>query len=67
MTLTINGKQMDIPNTVTNVQHLLSHFDLEQKSTVVELNNEIIEKSAHAEQALANGDRVEIVHFIGGG
>ncbi|GGE33248.1 sulfur carrier protein ThiS [Pullulanibacillus camelliae] len=67
MTLTINGRQMEVPNTVTHVKSLLSHLNLENKITVVELNNEIIEKAAHAEQALTDGDRVEIVHFIGGG
>ncbi|GGH77755.1 sulfur carrier protein [Pullulanibacillus pueri] len=67
MTLMINGKTIDVPNSVQTVAQLLAHLKLEKKITVVELNQTIIDKSSQAETALTHGDRVEIVHFIGGG
>ncbi|MBM7573597.1 sulfur carrier protein ThiS [Aquibacillus albus] len=67
MTLTINGNAMDVPETVSSVSDLITHLELGSKRLVVEVNQEIIDKSMHAEQQLTNGDRVEIVHFVGGG
>ena len=67
MKLTINGRLLTLPETISKVTDLLSHLGLEQKVTVVEVNHEIIEKGKQAEQKLTDGDRVEIVHFVGGG
>lgn len=67
MKLTINGRLLTLPETISKVTDLLSHLGLEQKVTVVEVNQEIIEKGKQAEQKLTDGDRVEIVHFVGGG
>ncbi|WEG13330.1 sulfur carrier protein ThiS [Pullulanibacillus sp. KACC 23026] len=67
MKLTINGRLLALPETVSKVSDLLSHLGLENKVTVVEVNHEIIEKGKQAEQNLTDGDRVEIVHFVGGG
>ena len=67
MTLTINGKTLTVPDAIFKVSDLLTHLGLDKKVTIVEVNHEIIDKSMHAEQKLTNGDRVEIVHFVGGG
>lgn len=66
--LTINGTELEVPQAVTTVRELLTHLELDRKVVIVELNRNILEKkSAHAEALLSNGDRVEIVHFVGGG
>ncbi|WP_421385057.1 sulfur carrier protein ThiS [Bacillus salacetis] len=67
MKLIINSDEVQVDETVATVEDLLSHFQLDQKVAIVELNKEILEKSKHAEARLANGDVVEIVHFVGGG
>ncbi|MCB1253253.1 MAG: sulfur carrier protein ThiS [Austwickia sp.] len=49
---------------------LLSYVETEGyrfDRVAVEINGDIVPKQAYAERALADGDRVEIVHFMGGG
>ncbi|RBP90121.1 sulfur carrier protein [Cytobacillus firmus] len=67
MNVVINGDAMVLPETVNSVSRLLEHFNLEQKVVIVELNQHILDKSMHAETILTDGDRIEIVHFVGGG
>jgi sulfur carrier protein len=67
MNLRINGETVQVPDEVSTVADLLRHFRLEGKVVIVELNGNILEKSAHAENRLSDGDRIEIVHFVGGG
>lgn len=67
MNLVINGDAMVLPETVNSVSGLLEHFHLEKKVVIVELNQRILDKSTHAQTILTDGDRIEIVHFVGGG
>ncbi|MBG9549009.1 sulfur carrier protein ThiS [Cytobacillus firmus] len=67
MNVFINGDAMVLPETINSVSLLLEHFNLEQKVVIVELNQHILDKSMHAETMLTDGDRIEIVHFVGGG
>jgi thiazole synthase len=66
MRLTINGEERTF-ETSLNVNDLLGQIGLDARKVAVERNLEIVPKSAYAEMALADGDRLEIVHFIGGG
>jgi sulfur carrier protein len=65
--LIINGEKILIPADESTVTGLLQHFDLHQKVVIVELNDEILAKESLSETLLSNGDKVEIVHFVGGG
>ncbi|AEH49079.1 sulfur carrier protein ThiS [Parageobacillus thermoglucosidasius] len=67
MRLIINGESIQIPNEVKTVSDLLAHFQLNKKIAVVEVNLTIIPKQQYETTALCNGDKVEIVHFVGGG
>ncbi|MGD6834102.1 sulfur carrier protein ThiS [Sutcliffiella halmapala] len=67
MKIRINGDHVEIPNEVTNVAELLSHFQLDQKVVIVEKNKEILQKELHAAETVAEGDQLELVHFVGGG
>jgi sulfur carrier protein len=67
MNLWINGEKVDVPKPVETVTNLLAYYSLQEKIVIVELNHEILEKSAHAQTRLSDGDRIEIVHFVGGG
>jgi sulfur carrier protein len=67
MKVVINGEGIQLPDTVITVSLLLKHFELEQKVVIVELNQTILDKSMHAETVLSDGDRIEVVHFVGGG
>jgi len=65
--LTINGEEhYDLPDSLT-VAQLLTHLKLPEKKIAVECNREIVPKSTFGTAALSDGDRLEIIHFIGGG
>ncbi|MDR9853198.1 sulfur carrier protein ThiS [Paenibacillus sp. VCA1] len=67
MDLIINGNNVQVPESVTTVARLLTHFDLDRQVVVVEINGNILEKNEHKDTDVRNGDRVELVHFVGGG
>ena len=64
--ITLNGETHKLEEATT-VAALLEHLGMVGKRLAVELNNEILPRSAHANTVLAEGDVVEIVHAIGGG
>ncbi len=66
MRLVINGEERQIDDVVT-VLDLLQQFRIDQKILVVEVNREIIDKARYTATALQEHDRIEIVHFVGGG
>jgi sulfur carrier protein len=67
MKLIINGESIHVPEQVKTVSDLLVHFQLHNKLAVVEVNLTIIEKSQYDTTTLCDGDKIEIVHFVGGG
>ncbi|RXT05684.1 sulfur carrier protein ThiS [Ammoniphilus sp. CFH 90114] len=67
MKLHINGEEIQVPDAVSYVTDLIQHFGLENKVLIIELNTNILQKEEHARTQLSDGDRVEIVHFVGGG
>ena len=67
MILTVNGDLIEVPNSVKTIAGLLQHFELHQKVVIVEKNAEILEKSEHAETSISYKDKIELVHFVGGG
>jgi thiazole synthase len=66
MRLTINGEMRDMTGAAT-VAELLSSLELDARKIAIELNREIVPRSAYAATGLNDGDKIEIVHFIGGG
>ncbi|HEX9701826.1 MAG TPA: sulfur carrier protein ThiS [Rhodospirillales bacterium] len=66
MQLTINGEPRKFEPPLT-VEQLLAKIGLDPRKVAVERNLEIVPKSSYAGQPLTDGDRLEIVHFIGGG
>ena len=66
MNLFLNGEPANAPDSVT-VATFLDRLGLPQKGVAVERNREIVPKSAYAVTQLSEGDRIEIVQFVGGG
>jgi sulfur carrier protein len=64
--ITVNGEARDIAAGAT-VAALLAEIGLDTRKVAVERNEEIVPRSTYAAVALTRGDRLEIVHFIGGG
>lgn len=64
--VTVNGEARDIAPG-TSVQGLLVQLGLEPTKIAVERNLEIVPKSQYEATILRDGDRIEIVQFVGGG
>jgi sulfur carrier protein len=64
--LFVNGEATTAPDSVT-VAVFLKRLGLPEKGVAVERNREIVPKSAYGSTILAEGDRIEIVQFVGGG
>jgi len=62
----VNGEIRRFPDGMT-VAQLLKDMALTDKRLAVEVNREIVPRSTHDAHRLQAGDRVEIVHAIGGG
>ncbi|ANB61550.1 sulfur carrier protein ThiS [Anoxybacteroides amylolyticum] len=67
MELIINGETVRVQERIQTVSDLLEHFRLNEKIVIVEVNACILQKEQYATATLNSGDRVEIVHFVGGG
>lgn len=67
MSITLNGKSVELQEGVHTVEQLLSHYHLENRIVVVEVNKEIVMKENYKKVSLSNGDIVELIHFVGGG
>ena len=66
MNLFLNGEATSVPDAAT-VTSLLDQLGMPLKGVAVERNREIVPKSLYATTSLADGDRIEIVQFVGGG
>ena len=66
MRIHLNGEPIALPGNST-VAQLLLHQGLAERRVAVEVNGSIVPRSAHPQHALREGDRVEIVHALGGG
>jgi len=66
MQIVLNGEPRAAADGLT-VAALLGELELAGRRVAVEVNEDVIPRSAHAGHALRDGDRVEIVHAIGGG
>jgi len=64
--LTINGEARSI-DTARDIAALVAALELDARKVAVEQNLVIVPRSAYAITPIEDGDRIEIVHFIGGG
>ena len=62
----LNGSSYEI-NRGTNLNELLNKLKIQKNKVAIEVNGEIIEKNKYLNIILNKDDKVEIVHFIGGG
>ena len=64
--INLNGKPLSIP-TGTTVFKVIKNIKAHPKKIAIELNREIVNKNNINKIFLKNKDKLEIVHFIGGG
>ena len=65
MNITVNGEAASIDQL--SVQEYLISLDIDPRRVAVELNRDILPKAHYQTTLLADGDTLEIVHFVGGG
>ena len=66
MKIIVNGEPSEIQNNTT-VATLLDSLGIGRERVAVEVNLDIVKKSEYDAHNLFEGDKVEIVHFVGGG
>ena len=66
MTLTINGEEREF-GALSTLADLLSQLGMKPDRVAVELNRELISRDRWSSTQVSNGDKLEIVHFVGGG
>jgi sulfur carrier protein len=64
--LIVNGEEKTFA-LLADLAALIRSLDLDPRKVAVERNLAIVPRSLYGETALVDGDRIEIVHFIGGG
>ena len=64
--ITVNGKQMQIIPKFS-LKSLITKLKMPPNKIAIELNKKIIDKKRISKIKLKKGDKIEIVHFIGGG
>ena len=62
----LNGSSYEI-NRGTNLNELLNKLKIPKNKVAIEVNGEIVERKKYQNLTLNKDDKVEIVHFIGGG
>jgi sulfur carrier protein len=67
MNLMINGSVREYADNCKTVADLLNHPDWSGRLIIVELNGEIVSRENYENTPLTEGDRVEVVQFVGGG
>jgi len=66
MDIIVNGSQRSVPEDYTAAQ-LVEALDLGQRRIAMEVNEEIVPRSRYPQYRFNSGDRIEIVHAVGGG
>ena len=66
MIVHINGEEREIESGLS-VTQLLEELEIRSARVVVELNRDVLARDAFTTTALQDGDKIEIVHFVGGG
>jgi sulfur carrier protein len=66
MVLHINGEEKEFPDGLT-LPALVAHLGMKPDRVAVELNLSIVQRSQWDTTPLHDGDKLEIVHFVGGG
>ena len=66
MKIIVNGEPSEIQDNTT-VAALLDSLEIGRERVAVEVNLDIVKKSEYDAHNLSEGDKVEIVHFVGGG
>ena len=66
MTIKLNGDPHELPGPLS-ISALLEELEIDSRRVAVELNLNVVKKTAYDSSVIGDGDEVEIVNFVGGG
>ena len=66
MRITVNGDEKEVAHKIY-ISDLINELGLKAERLAVEVNRRIVRRADWASTTLSEGDKVEIVHFVGGG
>jgi thiamine biosynthesis protein ThiS len=66
MKIFLNGEVREIASEMSLAQ-LLTFFDFPERRIAVELNREVVRKAEWTEKTVGEDDKIEVIHFVGGG
>ncbi len=64
--ITLNGEEHSLPHPMS-IREMLEYLQLPTNGVAVEKNRAIVPKSRHGDEPVADGDQIEMIHFVGGG
>ena len=67
MHIVVNGESREVVPPPETLADLVRSLGLEDRRVAVEHNGEVVPRSLHSETLIGDGDRIEIVHAVGGG
>lgn len=62
----INGEKREVPGEI-DLDRLLELFSLPKQRIAIELNNDVVRRGNWQDTLVRDGDKIEVVHFVGGG
>ena len=66
MEIIINGEKKQLSQTLS-LSELLTHFSLSAERIAIELNREVVRRKDWGNIKVGEGDKLEVIHFVGGG
>ncbi|MEK4029921.1 MULTISPECIES: sulfur carrier protein ThiS [Bacillaceae] len=67
MNIVVNGKERQVVLEEPTLENLLTVYSLQGKTVIIESNGKIIPKEQLGSTNVEEGDRIEIIQFVGGG
>ncbi len=67
MQIILNGKPEVLNKDTNTVHNLLNNLGIKQNNVAVEINLELVPRSLYQSHQIKDGDKIEIIHFVGGG
>lgn len=62
----LNGEPREVPAEI-DIDRLLELFSLPKQRIAIEINNNVVRRTDWDQRTVQDGDKIEVVHFVGGG
>lgn len=66
MKVFLNGQEREVPDNF-NLEQLLEHFSLPSQRVAIEMNKGVVRRKDWTTVKVSESDKIEVIHFVGGG